>query len=601
MISFGTTFCNRTVVEQFSHATMAYPPMADPILLLSPILQAAFDHLEPGADPVTRPSDRADFQSNGVLPLAKRLGRNPRDVAADLLAHLDLDGVAEVEIAGAGFLNITLADSLVSKLVTELSADTRCGVRLADNPEIAVVDYSAPNVAKEMHIGHLRSTIIGDALVRLLSFVGHTVIRENHVGDWGLSYGMLIEHLTDMQKTAGVEDLSIGDLGDFYKEARTKFEATDVFKERSRDRVVALQSGDAESLRLWHVLVAQSAQYFQAVYDKLGVLLTTDDIVGESFYNPMLDQVVSDLSDAELLTLDDGAWCAFPPGFVGREGEPQPLIVKNRNGGFGYAATDLATARDRVDRLQATWLLYVVGSPQAMHLSMCWKVAEMAGWLQPPVRAVHVPFGSVLGQDKKMYRTRAGESVRLVDLLDEAVLRANAELEKRTNDIVGDERAAAARAIGIGAVKYADLSSDRVKDYVFDWDRMLAFEGNTAPYLQYACARIASIVRRAGDEAADLAGTAIAIDAPQERALAMALLAFDAAVYDTIDKLAPHRLCTYLFDVAQKFTSFYDACPVMKDDVPTVVRRSRLALCELTLRLLTQGLDLLGISVPVRM
>jgi arginyl-tRNA synthetase len=575
--------------------------MADPILFLNELLQTAFDQLEPGSDPVTRPSDRADYQSNGILPLAKRLGRNPRDVAAELIGHLDLTDVAEVEIAGPGFLNITLADPLVSQLVTALAGDKRLGVRTAANPETAVVDYSAPNVAKEMHVGHLRSTIIGDAIVRLLEFVGHTVIRENHVGDWGLSYGMLIEHLADMRQTAGVEDLSIGDLGDFYKAARVKFDATDEFKERSRNRVVSLQSGDVETLRLWDILVAQSAAYFQEVYDKLGVLLTPKDIVGESFYNPLLNDVVDDLTAADLLVLDDGAWCAFPPGYVGREGNPQPLIVKNRNGGFGYAATDLATVRDRVDRLHATWLIYVVGAPQAVHLAMCWKVAEMAGWLQPPARAVHVPFGSVLGSDKKMYRTRTGESIRLVDLLDEAVSRANAELDKRTNDIVGDERLAVARAVGLGAVKYADLSNDRVKDYVFDWDRMLAFEGNTAPYLQYACARIASIIRRAGDEAADLAGTVINIDAPQERALAMALLAFDAAVHDTIDKLGPHRLCTYLFDLAQTFTSFYDACPVMKDDVPTDVRRSRLTLCELTLRVLSTGLGLLGIDVPERM
>lgn len=575
--------------------------MADPILFLNELLQTAFDQLEPGADPVTRPSDRADYQSNGILPLAKRLGRNPRDVAAELIEHLDLANVAQVEIAGPGFLNITLSDPLVSQLVTRLATDARLGVRTAANPETAVVDYSAPNVAKEMHVGHLRSTIIGDAIVRLLEFVGHTVIRENHVGDWGLSYGMLIEHLVDMQQTSGVEDLSIGDLGDFYKAARVKFDATDAFKERSRERVVTLQSGDGETLRLWGVLVAQSAAYFQEVYDKLGVLLTPKDIVGESFYNPLLSDVVADLKAADLLVLDDGAWCAFPPGYVGREGNPQPLIVKNRNGGFGYAATDLATVRDRVNRLNATWLIYVVGAPQAVHLAMCWKVAEMAGWLQPPARAVHVPFGSVLGSDKKMYRTRTGESIRLVDLLDEAVSRASAELDKRTNDIVGDERAAVARAVGLGAVKYADLSNDRVKDYVFDWDRMLAFEGNTAPYLQYACARIASIVRRAGDEAADLAGTAINVDAPQERALAMSLLAFDAAVHDTIDKLGPHRLCTYLFDLAQTFTSFYDSCPVMKDDVPTDVRRSRLTLCELTLRVLSTGLALLGIDVPERM
>jgi arginyl-tRNA synthetase len=576
--------------------------MADPILHLTALLQRGFDQLEPGADPVARPSDRADYQANGVLPLAKRLGRNPRDVAADLLTRLDLKDVADVEIAGPGFLNITLKDRTVEALISALNADEdRLGVRTVPYPERVVIDYSAPNVAKEMHVGHLRSTIIGDALVRLLSFVGHTVIRENHVGDWGLSFGMLIEHLTDLQRTARAEDLSIGDLGDFYKQARAKFDATDAFKERSRNRVVALQSGDAETLRLWGILVEQSASYFQEVYDKLGVLLRTDDIVGESFYNPMLDAVVDDLTGLGLIQESDGALCAFPPGFVGREGEPQPIIVKNRNGGFGYAATDLATVRDRVGRLDATLLLYVVGSPQALHLNMVWKVAEMAGWLTPPARAVHVPFGSVLGSDRKMYRTRAGESIRLVDLLDEAVNRATAELEKRTSDITGDERQSVARAIGLGAVKYADLSSDRIKDYVFDWDRMLAFEGNTAPYLQYACARIASILRRAGEQAQDLAGEAIAVDAPQERALAMALLGFDAAVHDTIDKLGPHRLCTYLFDLAQTFTSFYDACPVMKDDVAEATRRSRLALCQLTLRVLSRGLNLLGIDVPERM
>ncbi len=576
--------------------------MADPILHLTSLLQRGFDELEPGADPVVRPSDRADYQANGVLPLAKRLGRNPRDVANELGGLLDLDGVADVEIAGPGFLNITLTNRLVEHLITILNADDeRLGVRSALHPERVVVDYSAPNVAKEMHIGHLRSTIIGDALVRLLSFVGHTVIRENHVGDWGLAFGMLIEHLTDLQQTAGAENLSIGDLGDFYRQARAKFDTTDAFKERSRNRVVALQSGDSETLRSWNILVEQSATYFQEVYDRLGVLLRTDDIVGESFYNPMLDTVVDDLGSLGLLSESNGALCAFPPGFLGREGDPQPLIVKNRNGGFGYAATDLATVRDRVDRLQATWLLYVVGSPQALHLTMVWRVAEMAGWLTPAARAVHVPFGSVLGSDRKMYRTRVGESIRLVDLLDEAVNRASAEMDKRASDITGDERAAVARAVGLGAVKYADLSNDRIKDYVFDWDRMLAFEGNTAPYLQYACARIASILRRAGDQADDLAGERIGVDAPQERALAMSLLAFDSVVHDTIDKLGPHRLCTYLFDLAQTFTSFYDACPVMKDDVAQTTRRSRLALCQLTLRVLSRGLDLLGIDVPARM
>ena len=575
--------------------------MADPIALLTARLQPAFDALERGADPVVRPSDRADYQANGVLPLAKRLGRNPRDVAAEIIAGADLAGVASPEIAGPGFINLVLSDAFVAAQVAVVAGDDRLGVALSARPERVVVDYSAPNVAKEMHIGHLRSTVIGDALVRILSHVGHTVIRENHVGDWGLQFGMLITHLLDIGESEAAAELSAGDLTAFYQEARKKFDASDEFKDRSRERVVLLQSGDAETNRLWQILVDQSAVYFQSVYDRLGVLLRPEDVVGESTYNDQLDGVIDALDAAGMLVESDGAQCVFPSGFTGREGEPLPLIVKNRNGGFGYAATDLATVRDRVGRLRATWLLYVVGSPQALHLSMVYKTAEEAGWLVPPARAVHVAHGSVLGEDRKMYRTRAGESVKLADLLDEAVARAEAAVIEKNPDIDGDERQRVARAIGLGAVKYADLSNDRLKDYVFSFDRMLAFEGNTAPYLQYAHARVRSIVRRAGEQADDLNGLVPSITAPQERALCVALLGFDAAVQDTIDKLGPHRLCTYLFDLAQTFTSFYDACPVLKEGVPEELRRSRLLLCDLTGRVLHQGLELLGIAAPDRM
>ena len=575
--------------------------MADPIALLTARLQPAFDALEPGADPVVRPSDRADYQANGVLPLAKRLDRNPREVAAEIMANARLDGVAVADIAGPGFINLVLTDAFVAEQVAVVAMDARLGVSCTTTPERVVVDYSAPNVAKEMHIGHLRSTVIGDALVRILGHVGHTVIRENHVGDWGLQFGMLITHLLDIGESEATAELSAGDLTAFYQDARKKFDASDEFKDRSRERVVLLQSGDAETNRLWKILVDQSAVYFQSVYDRLGVLLRPEDIVGESTYNDQLDAVVDALDDAGMLVESDGAQCVFPAGFTGREGEPLPLIVKNRNGGFGYAATDLATVRDRVDRLHATWLLYVVGAPQALHLSMVYKTAAQAGWLAPPARAVHVAHGSVLGEDRKMYRTRAGESVKLADLLDEAVARAEAAVIEKNPDIDGDERQRVARAIGLGAVKYADLSNDRLKDYVFSFDRMLAFEGNTAPYLQYAHARIRSIVRRAGTQADDLAGLVPSVNEPQERALALALLGFDAAVHDTIDKLGPHRLCTYLFEVAQTFTSFYDTCPVLKDAVPDELRRSRLLLCDLTGRVLQLGLDLLGIGAPERM
>jgi len=575
--------------------------MADPVLFLAARLQPAFDRLEPGADPVVRPSDRADYQSNGVLPLAKRLGRKPRDVAQAIVDSVDLaDICSKIEIAGPGFVNLTLADGFVAEQVAAMAIDGRLGVRLAAQPERVVVDYSAPNVAKEMHVGHLRSTIIGDSLVRALSFVGHTVSRENHVGDWGLQFGMLIEHLLDIGEAEATNELSTGDLTSFYRQAKVSFDGSDAFKERARQRVVMLQSGDDETRRLWHILVEQSAVYFQQVYDRLGVLLRTEDIVGESAYNDQLAGIVADLDTAGLLVDSDGARCVFPPGFTGREGEPQPVIVQNRNGGYGYAATDLATVRERVER-NITWLIYVVGAPQAHHLAMVWKVCEMAGWLQPPARAVHVPFGSVLGEDRKMYRTRSGDSVKLSGLLDEAVERAAAAIAEKNPAITGDERANVARIVGIGAVKYADLANDRIKDYVFSFDRMLTFEGNTGPYLQYAHARIRSILRNAGGEASELSAVMPIIGEPQERALGMALLGLDAAVHDTIDKLGPHRLCTYLFDVAQAFTSFYEACPVLKAGVAERVRRSRLALCDLTARVLATGLGLLGIEAPERM
>jgi arginyl-tRNA synthetase len=574
--------------------------MADLAALVTARLQPAFDALEPGADPVVRPSDRADFQANGALGLAKRLGRNPRDVAAAVVAAAALDDLcATVEIAGPGFVNLTLRDDAIAAAVAAVVADDRLGLPLAAAPETVVVDYSAPNVAKEMHVGHLRTTIIGDALVRLLGHLGHTVIRENHIGDWGTPFGMLIEHLLDLGETAGAAELSMGDLNGFYQQARRKFDADPAFADRARARVVALQAGDPETIRLWTVLVEQSAAYFQIVYARLGVLLTPDDLMGESVYNPMLPAVVDDLAAAGLLVDSDGAQCVFPPGFTNRDNEPLPLIVRKGDGGYGYAATDLATVRDRVDRLGATWLLYCVGTPQAQHLQMVWAVCEMAGWLRPPARAVHVANGSVLGTDGKLLRTRAGTSLRLVDLLDEAVARAAEVLTARGGAPDGVDADVLARQIGIGAVKYADLSTDRLRDYQFDWDRMLSFDGNTAPYLQYAHARIRSIFARSGIDPAAVAGVVPTLAEPAERALAVDLLGFEAAVADTVDKLAPHRLCGYLFGLAGTFTAFYEACPVLKAD--PAVRDSRLVLCDLTARVLRTGLGLLGIETPDRM
>ncbi|MHB1781572.1 MAG: arginine--tRNA ligase [Acidimicrobiales bacterium] len=563
-------------------------------------LRAAFDTIEPGADPVLRPSEHADFQANGALPLAKRLGRRPRDLAEEVVAAAHLGGMcATVEVSGPGFVNLVLAESFIAEQIATLAADEHLGIAPVGEPLRVVVDYSAPNVAKEMHVGHLRSTLIGDALCRALGHLGHDVVRENHVGDWGTNFGMLIEHLLDLGETEAIGELSVGDLDSFYKAARASFDDDEEFRERSRRRVVALQSGDAETLRLWHVLVAESVHYFAEVYEKLDVLLEPGDVVGESAYNPMLAGVVRDLDAAGLLVPSGGALCVFPPGFAGRDGEPLPLIVQKSDGGYGYAATDLASIRDRVTRLGARRMLYVVGSPQAQHLEMCFAVARLAGWLPDDVEAVHVAFGNVLGPDHKMLKSRAGTTVKLVELLDEAVERAAAAAGERAGTLAPEERARVARALGIGAVKYADLSGDRTRDYVFDWDRMLAFDGNTAPYLQYAHARIRSVLRRV--EAGPLPEPfAPVLDEPAERALALALLGFGEAVDAVVATNAPNRLCAYLFDLASTFTGFYETCPILR--APDVRRRrSRLLLARVTADILELGLGLLGIEAPTRM
>jgi arginyl-tRNA synthetase len=570
-----------------------------PAAVLRTRLQAAFDAVEPGADPVLRPSDRVDYQSNGVMAAAKRLGRPPREVAEAVASAVDLEGVATVEVAGPGFLNLTLEDAFLAAAVQALRDDPRLGVPRAHEHHRVALDYSHPNVAKEMHVGHLRSTVIGDALARVLRFVGHEVVARNHVGDWGTPFGMLIEHLCDLGEDAGAEELSVGDLDGFYKAARRKFDADEAFAARSRARVVALQGGDAETLRLWRILVDESVRYFERVYRLLDVGLAPEDVVGESFYNPLLDAVLADLDAAGLLVESDGADCVFPAGFTNREGDPLPLIVRKRDGGYGYAATDLAAVRDRVGTLRCDRLYYVVGAPQAQHLEMVFAVATAAGWVPDGVVLQHVSFGSVLGEDHKMLRSRAGASLKLVDLLDEAVQRADDALAARDAAYGPDERATLAEAIGIGAIKYADLSTERQRDYVFDWDRMLSFDGNTGPYLAYAHARIRSIFRRVGVDAPD-PGAAVLLAEPEERALALELVRLPEAVEATLEWLAPHRLCGYLFGLSQAFTAFYERCPVLRaPDEPT--RQSRLVLCDETARALSLGLSLLGIHAPDRM
>ncbi|RLP84352.1 arginine--tRNA ligase [Micromonospora sp. BL4] len=567
--------------------------------LLTDRLAPAFATVAGGpVDPLVRRSARTDFQSDAALALARRLGRPPRVIAADVLDRADLADVCSVaEVSGPGFLNLTVADDALAGLVSALAADARLGVPVVAEPETVVVDYSAPNVAKEMHVGHLRSTVIGDAAARLLQWLGHRVLRANHVGDWGTPFGMLIEHLVDLGEAEAAQELPMGDLDSFYKAARVKFDADEAFRERSRRRVVALQGGDAATRRLWRMLVQQSARHFLTVYELLDVTLTERDFHGESSYNDLLTPVVEDLDRLGLLRSSNGAACVFPPGQAGRDGEPLPLIVRKSDGGYGYAATDLAAIRHRTGTLGATRLLYLVGLPQRRHFEMVYAVAAQAGWLPAPARAEHVGFGSILGSDGRMLRSRAGGSVKLVGLLEEAIARATLLARERNAELGQVEAAEVGRAVGIGAVKYADLSSDRHRDYVLDWERMLSLDGNTAPYLQYAYSRIRSIFRRAGVAARPEA--VIRLTEPAERALAFELVGFGAVVVSVADSLEFHHLAGHLYRLAAAFSAFYERCPVLRADGP--VRDSRLLLCDVTARVLRQGLYLLGIRTPDRM
>jgi arginyl-tRNA synthetase len=582
--------------------------MSDPRSVLAARLQravvAAFGAELADVDPMVRMSERADYQADLAMGLAKSLKRSPRQVAEAVVAQGDFaDICAKIEIAGPGFINFTLTREFLEREVDALARDSRLGVPLAERPEIVVVDYSAPNVAKEMHVGHLRSTIIGDALARIFELLGHSVVRQNHIGDWGTPFGMLIEHLLDVgQANANGTEASVGELNEFYRAARAKFDQDPAFAERARQRVVQLQAGDARTLELWRKLVDVSERHFREIYARLGVQLKDSDVRGESSYNDALPEVAAELTRLKLAQLSDGALCVFAPGFVTRDGAPLPLIVRKQDGGYGYAATDLAALRYRTQVLKGTRLLYVVGSPQQQHFAMLFAVGKLAGWLSPGVRAEHVAFGAVLGADKKMLKTRSGETVRLAELLDEAVERSTAELERRDPSTAESARRELAPKIGIGAVKYADLANDRIKDYVFDWERMLAVEGRTGPYLQYAHARIHSIFRKAAESGHERPASPahITLAEPAERALALALLGFGSAVAESAESLRPHRLAGHLYELATVFTTFFETCPVLRapDDA---TRNSRFALCEVTAAVLARGLTLLGIEAPTRM
>ena len=576
--------------------------MADPREVLADQVQralsAAFGAGYAGTDPVIRPSAFADYQANVALPLARQLGRPPRDVAGQIAAQLDLAGVVgRAEVSGPGFINLTLRDDWIGGQATATLADPRVGVPLADPGLKVVVDYSSPNVVKEMHVGHLRTTVVGDAVVRVLEYLGHTVVRANHLGDWGTQFGMLIEYLLAVGEQTAREQLASGDINAFYQAAQARFDTDPAFADAARRRVVALQRGDPGTLRLWRLLVDGSKQYYNTIYQRLGVTLTDADLAPESFYNPMLAGVCAELEADGIAVISDGALVAFPPGFTGRDGEPLPMILRKSDGGYGYDTTDLAAIRYRIVDLKADRLIYLVAAEQSLHFQMLFAVARQAGWLTSEIRAEHAVIGLVSGADGKRIRTRSGGQVKLITLIDEAVERAARVIADRYDDPA--LRAEIAYAVGIGALKYGDLSVARSSGYVFDFDRMLALTGNTGPYLQYATARIRSIFRRAGLDPASADGPVLVTE-PAERALALALLGLGTAVSQTGASAEPHLLAGYLFEVASAFTAFYEACPVLKAPEPRL-RESRLGLSALTLRVLLSGLGLLGIPVPDRM
>ncbi len=576
--------------------------MADPREVLGQRVQAALAALfgaeHASTDPVIRPSAFADYQANVALPLAKQLGRPPRDLAAVIASQLHLaDVCSKVDVSGPGFINFTLRDEWVAEQAAAQLTDSRLGVRPALEPHKVVVDYSSPNVAKEMHVGHLRTTVVGDAVVRILEHLGHSVVRANHLGDWGTQFGMLIEHLLDVGEETARLQLSAGEVNAFYQDAHAKFRGDLDFAERSRRRVVALQRGDEDTLRLWQILIDDSKQYYNSIYQRLGVTLTDADLAPESFYNPMLASVCDELYESGIAVISDGALCVFPPGFQGRDGAPLPMILRKSDGGYGYDTTDLAAIRYRIRDLKATRLIYLVAAEQSLHFQMLFAAARQAGWLTDDVTAEHAVIGLVSGADGKRIRTRTGGQVKLITLIDEAVERAERVIADRYQDPA--LRHEIAEAVGIGALKYGDLSVARGSGYIFDFDRMLALTGNTGPYLQYATTRARSIFRKAGlDPGAAPAGIRITHDA--ERALALTLLGFGAAVCQAGDTAEPHVLAAFLFDTASAFTTFYEVCPVLKAPDDTV-RGSRLALSALTLRILATGLSLLGVPLPNRM
>lgn len=573
-------------------------------------LIAAFGVDFQGIDPMLVSASNpkfGDYQCNISLSLSKQLGMQPRAIAQKILEHLDVKGICQTPtIAGPGFINLTVEPAYLESQLSEIQNKPRLGVELAKTPQRVIVDFSSPNIAKEMHVGHLRSTIIGDSIARILEFKGHDVLRLNHVGDWGTQFGMLICYLREVYPTAltTADALDIGDLVNFYKQAKQRFDQDEAFKEASRQEVVKLQSGEEASIKAWKLLCEQSRREFQVIYDLLNVQLTER---GESFYNPLLPTVVEDLTELGLLEESDGAKCVFVEGFTNKSGEPLPLIVQKSDGGYNYAATDLAAIRYRIKQEQAERIIYVTDAGQANHFTQVFQVARRAGWLTDDVRVEHVPFGLVQGEDGKKLKTRSGETVRLRDLLDEAIAHSRVVLEailkKDDREETEEFKSHVAQVVGISAVKYADLSQNRTSNYIFSFDKMLALQGNTALYMLYAYARIYGISRKGEINFEELGEKAqVLLEHETELALAKHLLQLGEVINTVEQDLLPNRLCEYLFQLSQKFNQFYDrdsGVPVLNAEEPQ--RTSRLVLCNLTAQTLKLGLSLLGIPVLERM
>jgi len=585
--------------------------MASPLAQLrdrfAQALVAAFGTDWADTDPMLVPTTNpkfGDYQANLALALAKPLGQNPRQIASQLVAHLQVEDLCDPpDIAGPGFINLRLKTRYLEDTLRACQADSRLGITPTPQPQRVIVDFSSPNIAKEMHVGHLRSTIIGDCIARIQEFLGHRVLRLNHVGDWGTQFGMLITHLEEACPEAleAGSALPIGDLVSFYKQAKQRFDQEEEFKQRSRQAVVALQSGDPRATQAWKLLCDQSRQEFEHIYQRLDIVLEER---GESFYNPGLPQVVTDLETLGLLVENEGARVVFTEGFTNKEGQPLPLIIQKSDGGYNYATTDLAAIRYRIQVDGGDRLLYVVDAGQSTHLAQVFQVARKANWVPPQVSLTHVPFGVVQGEDGKKFKTRSGDTVRLKDLLDQAVIRARADLEARLEAENRQESAAfiqtVAETVGLAAVKYADLSQNRTSNYIFSYDKMLSLQGNTAPYLLYAYVRVQGISRKGNIDFDHLTPEAgLHLEAGEEQVLARHLLELEQTLVEVGENLYPNQLCLYLFELSQKFNQFYDRCPVLQAEGPQ--RTSRLILCHLTASTLKLGLSLLGISVLERM